>query len=314
MKKQFLAFSLIACAVNVTLPTPVFAVTLYGAGSLRNSLTEVAQAFTTEYGITVDTYFGPSGLTRAKIEDELSRNLSTADVFASADLGNPQQLFQQGLSHPVQNFTSNRMVAIVRPGLTGVTSDNILDFLLDSNIKVGTSTPLADPSGDYAWQIFDKADAIKPGSSQILKTKALQLVGGNPSAPPVPTGENNLIYFLKTNPLADIFLAYYTSGNSAQQLEAGKDLQIIELPNYLATKADYGLTVIKNADPDGEKLAAYILSPKGQAILTKYGFGNPSTSIPEHQGASASLLALTVAFAVQRNLSRRRKSMANTKV
>lgn len=308
MKKQFFAFSLIACAVNVTLPTPVLAVTLYGAGSLRNSLTEVAQAFTTEYGITVNTYFGPSGLTREKIEQEILTTGKSADVFASADLGNPQQLFQQGLSNPVQNFTSNRMVAIVNPRLTGVTSDNLLDFFLDTNIKVGTSTPLADPSGDYAWQIFDKADAIKPGSSQILKSKALQLVGGNLSAPPVPTGENNLVYFLKTNPLADIFLAYYTSGKSAQELEAGKDLQIVELPNYLATKADYGLTVLKNADPDGEKLAAYILSPKGQVILTKYGFSSPSTSIPEHQGAYGTLLALSVAFAV------RKKSIATKKV
>ncbi|HIK06644.1 MAG TPA: molybdate ABC transporter substrate-binding protein [Trichormus sp. M33_DOE_039] len=308
MKKQFFAFSLIAYAVNVILPTPILAVTLYGAGSLRNSLTEVAQAFTTEYGITVNTYFGPSGLTREKIEQEILTTGKSADVFASADLGNSQQLFQQGLSNPVQNFTSNRMVAIVNPRLTGVTSDNLLDFFLDTNIKVGTSTPLADPSGDYTWQIFDKADAIKPGSSQILKSQALQLVGGNPSAPPVPTGENNLVYFLKTNPLADIFLAYYTSGKSAQELEAGKDLQIVELPNYLATKADYGLTVLKNADPDGEKLAAYILSPKGQAILTKYGFSSPSTSIPEHQGAYGTLLALSVAFAV------RKKSIATKKV
>ncbi|WP_414756011.1 molybdate ABC transporter substrate-binding protein [Anabaena sp. CCY 9910] len=314
MKKQFCAFSLMAFAINVTLPTPVSAVTLYGAGSLRNSLTEVAQAFTADYGITVETYFGPSGLTRVKIEDELSSNVKTADVFASADLGNPQQLFQKGLSNSGQNFTSNRMVAIVRPGLTGVTSDNVLEFLLDPIIKVGTSTPLADPSGDYAWQIFDKADVIKPGSSQTLKTKALQLVGGNPSAPSVPTGENNLVYFLKTNPLADIFLAYYTSGKTAQELEAGKDLQIVELPNYLATKADYGLTVIKNADPDGEKLAAYILSSKGQAILAKYGFGTPSTSIPEHQGASATLIALVVAFVVQKKLSHNRKSTATTKV
>ncbi|AFY51245.1 ABC-type molybdate transport system, periplasmic component [Nostoc sp. PCC 7524] len=314
MKKQFCAFSLIACAVNVTLPTPVFAVTLYGAGSLRNSLTEVTQAFTAEYGIPVTTYFGPSGLTRAKIEDELSSNVKTADVFASADLGNPQQLFQQGLSHPVQNFTSNRMVAVVKPGLAGVTSNNLLDFLLNPNIKIGTSTPLADPSGDYAWQIFEKADVIQPGSSQILKDKALQLVGGNPSAPPVPTGENNLLYFLKTNPTADIFLAYYTSGKTAQELEAGQDLQIVELPDYLATKADYGLTILKNANPDGEKLAAYILSPKGQSILAKYGFSSPSTSIPEHQSAYGTVLALSVAFAIHKKLSVTKKSTVTSKV
>ncbi|MFH7029865.1 MAG: substrate-binding domain-containing protein [Heteroscytonema crispum UTEX LB 1556] len=96
---------------------------------------------------------------------------------------------------------------------------------------------------------------------------------------------------------------------SGRLLEAGKDLQIVELPNYLATKADYGLTVIKNADPDGEKLAAYILSPKGQAILAKYGFSSPSTSIPEHQGAYGTVLALSVAFAMHKKLSVTKKQI-----
>ncbi|MBH8573584.1 molybdate ABC transporter substrate-binding protein [Nostocaceae cyanobacterium CENA369] len=310
MKQQFFAFSLTACAVSAIVPTQAFAVTLYGAGSLQNSLTEVAQAFTKEYGINIDTYFGPSGLTEQKIEQEISTKGQSTDVFASADLGNPQKLFVKGLSEPVKNFTSNRMTAIVRPGLTGVTSDNLLDFLLNTNIKVGTSTPGSDPSGDYAWQIFDKADAVKSGNSQILKNKALQLVGGNPSAPSVPTGQNNLIYFLKTNPTVDIFLAYYTSGKSAQKLEQGNDLQIVELPDYLATKADYGLTVLKNADPDGEKLAAYILSSQGQAILSKYGFSSPTVtqSVPEHQGIGGYVLALSIALAMHKKLNLAQKT------
>jgi len=40
----------------------------------------------------------------------------------------------------------------------------------------------------------------------------------------------------------------------------------------LAVGADYGLTVIKGARPEADKLAAFILSASGQAILSKYGF------------------------------------------
>ncbi|MEH2446912.1 MAG: molybdate ABC transporter substrate-binding protein [Nostoc sp.] len=295
MKKHFFAFSLIACAVGVTLPTQAFAVKLYAAGSLRDSLTEVAESFKDKYGIPVETRFGPSGLTREFIEQEFSKTGKSADVFASADIDNPQTLFEEGLSEPVVNFTSNRMTAVVRSGL-GITSDNLLDFLLKPEIKLGTSTPVADPSGTYAWQIFDKANQITPGNSQILKDKALQLVGGNPNAPIVPNGKNNLVYFLEETKQADIFLAYYTSGKTAQATKGGDNLQIVELPEYLATKADYGLTTLKNADPDGEKLAEYILSQKGQEILTKYGFSAPSTSVPEHQGAGGILLAVGVAL------------------
>ncbi|MEH2288891.1 molybdate ABC transporter substrate-binding protein [Nostoc sp.] len=295
MKKHFFAFSLIACAVSVVLPTQAFAVKLYAAGSLRDSLTEVAESFNEKYGIPVETRFGPSGLTREFIEQEFSKTGKSADVFASADIDNPQTLFEEGLSEPVVNFTSNRITAVVRSGLN-ITSDNLLDFLLKPEIKVGTSTPIADPSGDYAWQIFDKADQVTPGNSQILKNKALQLVGGNPNAPIVPNGKNSLVYFLQETKQADIFLAYYTSGKTAQKTEGGDNLQIIELPDYLATKADYGLTTLKNTDPDGKKLAEYILSQKGQEILAKYGFSSPSTSVPEHQGAGGILLALSVAL------------------
>jgi ABC-type molybdate transport system substrate-binding protein len=34
----------------------------------------------------------------------------------------------------------------------------------DEDVSTGTSTPKADPSGDYAWERFRKADAIKEGS------------------------------------------------------------------------------------------------------------------------------------------------------
>lgn len=284
MKKHFFALSLIASTFSVTFPIQAFAVSLYGAGSLKNALTEVAGSFTKKTGIPVTTTFNSSGILAQQIQDELAKGMKSADVFASADIGNAQKLYDKGLSNPVVNFTSNRLVAVVKPGLS-VTPENLLEFLLNPNIKVGTSTPIKDPAGDYAFQVFNKADQVKPGSSQILKDKALQLVGGNPNEPVLPKGENNLIYFLKKTQMADIFLSYYTSGKAAQALANGNDLQLVDLPNYLATKADYGLTVLKNTDPDSKKLAAYILSPKGQAILAKNGFSSPSTltSVPEHQ-------------------------------
>ncbi|MGJ5632259.1 substrate-binding domain-containing protein [Nostoc sp. CALU 1950] len=76
MKKHFFAFSLIACAVSVILPTQVLAVKLYGAGSLRDSLTEVAESFNEKYGVPVETRFGPSGLTREFIRSNYAIEVS----------------------------------------------------------------------------------------------------------------------------------------------------------------------------------------------------------------------------------------------
>src|SRR5690606_17454898 len=39
-----------------------------------------------------------------------------------------------------------------------------------------TSTPKSDPSGDYAWQAFQRAEQVKPGAYAVLDAKALKLV------------------------------------------------------------------------------------------------------------------------------------------
>lgn len=300
MKKHLFAVSLVTCVCSVMLPNQAFAAVLYNAGSLGNALKEVSSDFTKTTGIPVTQVSGPSGLIRERIEKELNEGVS-ADVFASADIGNPQQLYDKGLSQPVVNFIDNRLVAVVKPGLS-VTSSNLLDYLLNPTIKLGTSTPIKDPSGDYAQEIFRKADNIKPGNYDILNNKALQLVGGNPNAPTVPEGKNSLVYFLKETQQADVFLAYYTSSIAARDIAS--DLQIVELPNNLAVRAKYGLTVLKNASPDGDKLAKYILSPDGQKVLLKYGFtsAEKSTSVPESQGVGGVILAVSVAFALQKKL------------
>lgn len=312
MIKNVFAVSLVTCVCSVMLPNQAFAAVLYNAGSLGNALKEVSSNFTQTTGIPVTQVSGPSGSIRERIEKELNEGAST-DVFASADIGNPQQLYDKGLSEPVVNFIDNRLVAIVKPGLS-VTSGNLLDYLLNPSIKLGTSTPIKDPSGDYAQEIFRKADNIKPGDYDILNNKALQLVGGNPNAPIIPDGKNSLVYFLKETEQADVFLAYYTSGIAA--LSIASDLQIVELPDNLAVRAKYGLTVLKNASPDGDKLAKYILSPDGQKVLLNYGFtsAEKSTSVPEPQGVGGLVLAMSVAFALQKKLVTDKKQQVKVTV
>jgi ABC-type molybdate transport system substrate-binding protein len=240
------------------------AVQLFAAGSLQGALTDAARAFSAATGIRVETHFGPSGMLREEIERG-----APASLFASADMGNPQTLSVARRTGPVVLFTRNRLCALARPGIA-LTPETVLDRILDPAIKLGTSTPHADPGGDYAWELFRRADRVRPGARAILESKALQLVGG-PSSPPVPAGRNAVAFHLAEGH-ADIFLAYCTSGRAAASELPG--LQIVALPEALAVAADYGLTV-RNADPQAaaaSQLALYILSARGQAILAGYGF------------------------------------------
>jgi molybdate transport system substrate-binding protein len=139
---------------------------------------------------------------------------------------------------------------------------------MDPAIKLGTSTPRADPSGDYAFEVFSKAESLKPGARATLERKALRLTGSATSIQP-PAGGNVYGWHIRES-RADIFLAYCTAVREAQK-ENPKQ-QVVELPDSLAVGADYGLTVITGAPEAAERFAEFILSPAGQAILTSYGF------------------------------------------
>jgi molybdenum ABC transporter molybdate-binding protein len=230
-------------------------VRLYAAGSLRAALTEVIANFKEA---KVQATFGASGLLRERIEKG-----EPAEVFASADMGHPQRLAAAGRAAGVRLFARNQLCALTSPGLQ-VDSAGLLERMLDPAVKLGTSTPKADPSGDYAFELFRKS-----GHYDALSRKALQLTGG-PGSPPPPK-DRNVYGMLVAGGQADLFLTYCTNALAARQENPA--LQTIQLPRALAVGADYGLTVMQGARPQAENFARFILSQAGQAILAKHGFG-----------------------------------------
>jgi molybdate transport system substrate-binding protein len=258
-----------ALVLLATMTSPAIAsdpVLLHAAGSLRSALTEVAGAFEAASGQRVQAKYGPSGI----LKDEIVGG-ARAEVFASANMEHPQALATAGKSGPVVLFARNRLCALVRPGLA-VEPATLLDRMLDAGVKLATSTPRADPSGDYAWEMFRKAEKLKPGAFAALERKALQLTGG-PNAPVAPAGRS--IYgMLVAEGKADIFITYCTSALEAQGQNAGQ--RMVALPDELAVGADYGLTVVNRASPQAYQFAMFILSVDGQRVLARHGFSAPS--------------------------------------
>lgn len=257
-----------AAAFLAVLGAPMIAaaqepVRLYAAGSLGTAMREIGRVFKAETGLDVAGTFGPSGLLRERIEKG-----EPAEVFASADMGHPETLAKAGRAGPVSVFAFNRLCALVRPGVAA-TTETLLDRMLDPAIKLGTSTPKADPSGDYAWQLFEKAEKFKPGAYAALDAKARKLTGG-PNSPAAPAGRS-LYAKLVSEGAADIFLLYCTAAAEARR--DVPDLTIIAVPPALAVGAAYGLSVIKSARGEAQRFADFVLSPAGQSILVRFGFG-----------------------------------------
>jgi len=237
-------------------------VRLYAAGSLRSVMLEIGAAFEKAEGIKLAPVFGASGLLRERIERG-----EPADVFASADLGHPQRLAAAGRSFPAVAFAQNRLCALASPGIE-VTSATLLDRMLDPAVKLGMSTPVADPSGDYTVQLFEKAEQGRPGARAALMQKARRLVGG-PESPQAPKGRS-IYAALVSGGEADIFLTYCTNAMEAKQ--EIPDLRIVQVPEGLAVSARYGLTVMKDARLHAARFAEFVLSRQGQEILSQHGF------------------------------------------
>ncbi len=241
-------------------------VRVLSAGSLRAAWTDIAAAFQSANGVRVDAGFGPSGVLRQRIE-----NGEQADLFTSADMGNPLALSRAGKSGPVVLFARNRLCALVRPGLT-LTPETVLAAMLDPQLKLGTSTPKADPLGDYTWAMFAKADTVRPGSRAALEAKAQKLIGGPPGAPPPPAGMDIFAWHLREGH-ADIFIEYCSASAGVQkELPAAS---VVNFPPELATGADYGLTLLPTRNANAAALALFILSQDGQKLLAQNGFDAP---------------------------------------
>jgi ABC-type molybdate transport system substrate-binding protein len=239
---------------------------VFAAGSLRVAMSELALAFTQDASQRPMLVFGASGLLR----DRLLAG-ERADVFASANLEHPRALVGSDHARAVLPFARNTLCVLASPGVVA-SPRTIVDALVDPAWKLGTSTPGADPSGDYAWVLFDKAELVFPGARSILAGKARKLTGGPHSQR--PAGARNVYATLVESGEADLFLTYRT--NAALACRENPSLQTIDLPPELAVAAVYGIVVLPGASHAADAFVRFVLTADGQAILRRHGFDAPT--------------------------------------
>jgi ABC-type molybdate transport system substrate-binding protein len=252
-----LAAIAIATAASAAQPQTV---EIYSAGSLRGVVGELTKEAASAFGVEVKGTFGGSGSLRERIEKG-----EKPDLFMSADVGSPRKLQTQGRTVvPVIAFARNRMCVVSRRS-AGVTPANLIDHMLEKAVRVKTSTPIADPSGDYAWAIFDRVEQMRPGASAILKDKAQALMSVK-ATPATPTQSAAAALFASHQ--IDMSLTY-CSGFPALQKEV-PELSSFPVPPQLDPHPVYGMAVLSDK-PDVLRLALFLMSEQGQAIITQNG-------------------------------------------
>ena len=235
-------------------------VEIYSAGSLRGVVNDLATQVAPGLNIEIKATFGGSGLLRERIEKG-----EKPDLFLSADLGSPRKLEAQGRTLvPAIAIARNRMCILSRRS-AHVTAANLIARLLAKNVRVKTSTPIADPSGDYAWAIFDRIEALHPGAGALLKNKAQALWGVK--ATPATPGQSPYAALFASGQV-DMAITY-CSGVAKLEQQA-PDLTSLLVPPQLDPHPVDGLAVLSGR-PAVLRLALFLLSEKGQAIVAREG-------------------------------------------
>lgn len=262
-----LVLTVLGLAMAVAAVAQPVEIKVLAAGSLRVALTEVAQAFEAQRPVRrLALGFGASGL----LKDRLIAG-ERADVFASANMEHPHALAAAGRAAAPQAFASNRLCALGSPHFDA-TPETLVARLLDPAVRVGTSTPKADPAGDYTWTMFERIEQSgRAGAFRTLSEKALQLTGGPNSPPPPP--ERNVYGALMATGAADVFITYCTNAVIAQREEPS--LRRIEVPAAVNVSASYGVTVLNGAPEEARAFVQFLLSAAGQGVLARHGFSAP---------------------------------------
>ena len=136
---------------------------IFSAGSFRAALSDLAAAW---QGETITSRCGPAGLLREAIE-----NGEACDLYLSANAENVARLACRLPLRGQATIARNRLILTCRDDARTHNRD-ALQLLLDDMLRLATSTPQADPGGDYAWQVFDRIDALHPGAGAKLKARA----------------------------------------------------------------------------------------------------------------------------------------------
>lgn len=246
-------------------------VTVYAAGSLREVMKALEQSYVAERRSSaspqtvpaIDFLFGPSGKLRERIEAG-----EPAQIFASASPEHTDRLMKAGKLRSSNVFASNSLCVIARPGIA-ISEEKLLDTLLSPDVVLGTSTPGADPAGDYTWEMFRKIGAAKPGAFETLGRKAQKLAGAQVNAADTTGPYVRLL----TEKRADVFVTYCT--NAAAARKENPSIVSVKVPAAFDVATSYAIGLAVNAPDSAREFVRYVLSQRAQVVMAGYGFTPP---------------------------------------
>lgn len=249
-----------ATATPTATVAPAVTLNVFAAASLTESFKEMATNYQQSHA-NVKLVFNFAG-SQALVQQ--MTNGAPADVFASADQANMQKASAAGLVISPQVFAKNRLVVIIPASNPGKITT--LKDLANKGIKIDIGAPSV-PAGKYSLQVFsDMGKAADYGPTYVSAVKAN-----------IVSQEDNVKAVVQKVQLgeADAGFVYKTDVTAA----VASKVQVIDIPDNFNVIAEYPIAVTKGSthQTDAQAFVQYVLSPDGQAVLSKYKFLAPTS-------------------------------------
>jgi molybdate transport system substrate-binding protein len=215
------------------------------AASLTDAFAEVEAVFETDHpDVDIVLNLGPSSGLREQILEG-----APADVFASANSSNMDQVVKAGEAADPVIFVANLLQIAVPPGNPGgVTA---LDAFAREELLIGLCAEDA-PCGDFGREVLEHAGVTPAIDTNEPDVRALLTK--------IEQGE------------LDAGIVYVTDVASTEGAVEG-----IDIPAEHNVVAEYPIAVLSHA-PNPDAAAAFVefvLSEEGRGIMSGYGFASP---------------------------------------
>ena len=225
--------------------------TVSAAASLTNAFRDVGTAFEkTHPGTLVQLNFAASGALLQQIAKG-----APVDVFASADEETMDQAEQRRLVKPQTrvNFASNALVVVV-PRDAATAPRSLADLAAPAFRRVAIGVPASVPVGRYARSVLEAADLWAAIGARMIGAQSVRQ-----ALDYVARGE------------VDAGFVYATDA----ALMPGKVKVAFVVPTDRPVLYPIAPVAATESLAGAQEFIAFVMSPAGQAILARYGFGKP---------------------------------------
>lgn len=226
-------------------------ITVSAAASLKDAFGEIARQYQQQYpDAKVKLNTAASGV----LLQQLAQG-APVDVLATADEATMDKAAEQKLIVPSgrQTFAHNSLVLVVPKKAKGVPKS--LNALQQPEIgRIAIGKPQSVPAGAYAQTALQQA-----GLFASLQAKYVYTQNVRQALDYVARGE------------VDAGFVYRTDA----QLQQDKLTIAMTVPTGKPVSYPLAVTAASKQPAEAQRFVAYVLSPKGLAVLKKYGFSRP---------------------------------------